>query len=128
MDNIRDVCRAQLVGWYDSIDRLRVGGVLRSIQQAGAVVNFMKLSYPGEERPLRHFPEVTGRLRTGGENPARHGTPYREATRASDPAVQAWLEPFYAAGPRVGSVVAIVRTIEGVGRFSCPPREDPAGA
>lgn len=126
MDTIRDVCRDQLVGWYDSIDRLRVGGVLRSIQQAGAVVNFMKLSYPGEERPLRHFPEVTGRLRTGVEKLVCHGTPYLEATRASDPAVQAWLEPFYAAGPRVGSVVAIVRTIEGVSSFSCRPRKHPA--
>ena len=126
MDNIRDVCREQLVGWYDSINRLRVGGVLRSVQQAGAVVNFMKLSYPGEERPLRHFPELTGRLRTGVEKLVSHGTPYLEATRASDPAVQAWLEPFYAAGPRAGSVVAIVRTIEGVSSFSCRPRKHPA--
>src|SRR3972149_4119576 len=109
MDNIRDVCRAQLVGWYDSIDRLRVGGVLRSVQQAGAVVNFMKLSYPGEERPLRHFPELTGRLRTGVEKLVSHGTPYLEATRASDPAVQAWLGPVDAAGPRAGSGARITR-------------------
>lgn len=53
MDRVLDVCREQLLGWYDSIDRLRVGGVLRGLQQAGAVVNFMKASYPGEERPLR---------------------------------------------------------------------------
>jgi len=25
MDNVLDVCKEQLVGWYDSIDRLRVG-------------------------------------------------------------------------------------------------------
>jgi hypothetical protein len=112
MDNIRDVCREQLAGWYDSIDRLRVGGVLRSVQQAGAVVTFMKLSYPGEERPLRHFPELAGRLRRGVEKLVSHGTPYLEATRASDPAVQAWLEPSYAASPRAGSLVATRKPVE----------------
>lgn len=125
MDNMLDACKEQVRGWYDSIDRLRVGGVLRGLQQAGAVVNFMKLIYPGEERPLRHFPELTGRLTTGVERLVGAGTPYLEAKRASDPAVQAWLAPFYAAGPRAGSVVAIVRTIEGVSSFSCRPRKHP---
>jgi hypothetical protein len=44
VDSVIDLCREELVGWYDSIDRLRVGGVLRGLQQAGAVVNFMKAS------------------------------------------------------------------------------------
>jgi len=122
MDSVIDVCREQVAGWYDSIDRLRVGGVLRGLQQAGAVVNFMKASYPGEERPLRHFPELTKRLTAGVDKLVRQGVPYIEASRASDPAVQAWLEPLYAAGPRAGSLVAIVRTIEGVSSFSCRPR------
>ncbi len=125
MDTIRDVCREQLAGWYDSIDRLRVGGVLRGLQQAGAVVNFMKLSYPGEERPLRHFPELTHRLTAGVERLVRQGIPYLEARRVSDPVVQAWLGPFYAARPRAGSVVAIVRTIEGMSSFSCRQRTHP---
>ena len=125
MDSVIDVCREQVVGWYDSIDRLRVGGVLRGLQQAGAVVNFMKASYLGEERPLRHFPELTRRLTAGVDKLMLQGVPYLEAGRASDPAVQAWLEPLYAAGPRAGSVVAIVRTIEGVSSFSCRPRMHP---
>jgi len=112
MDSVLQVCGGQLAGWYDSVDRLRVGGIPRSLQQAGAVVNFMKDSYPGEERPLGHFPERTGRLKAGVEVLVARGVPYLEAKRASDPAVQAWLEPLYAAGPRAGSVVAIVRTIE----------------
>jgi len=123
MDSILAVCKEQLLGWYDSIDRLRVGGVLRGLQQAGAVVNFMKLCYPGEERPLRHFPELTHRLTAGVERLVRQGIPYLEAVRVSDPAVQAWLEPLYAASPRAGSVVAIVRTIEGVSSFSCRQRK-----
>src|SRR3989337_3451710 len=122
MDSVIDVCREQVAGWYDSSDRLRVGGVLRGLQQAGAVVNFMKASYPGEERPLRHFPELTKRLTAGVAKLVRQGVPYIEASRASDPAVQAWLEPLYAAGPRSRSLVAIVRTIEGVSSFSCRPR------
>jgi hypothetical protein len=122
VDSVIDLCREELVGWYDSIDRLRVGGVLRGLQQAGAVVNFMKASYPGEERPLRHFPELTKRLTAGVDKLVRQGIPYLEAGRASDPAVQAWLASLYAAGPRAGSVVAIVRTIEGVSSFSCRPR------
>lgn len=89
MDSILDVCKEQVLGWYDSIDRLRVGGVLRGLQQAGAVVNFMKASYPGEERPLRHFPELTHRLTAGVERLVRQGIPYLEAVRVSDPAVQA---------------------------------------
>jgi hypothetical protein len=125
MDSVLDVCKEQLLGWYDSIDRLRVGGVLRGVQQAGAVVNFMKRIYPGEERPLRHFPELTKRLTAGVERLVRQGIPYLEADRVSDPAVQAWLEPFYTARPRAGSVVAIVRTIEGVSSFSCRPRKHP---
>jgi hypothetical protein len=123
MDSVRDVCKEQLAGWYDSIDRLRVGGVLRSLQQAGSVVNFMKLCYPGEDRPLRHFPDLTQRLTAGVGKLVRQGVPYLEAVRASDPAVQVWLEPLYAAAPRAGSVVAIVRTIEGVSSFSCRPRK-----
>jgi hypothetical protein len=79
-------------------------------------------SYPGEERPLRHFPALTKRVTAGVDKLVRQGVPYLEAGRASDPAVQAWLEPLYAAGPRSGSVVAIVRTIEGVRSFSCRPR------
>jgi hypothetical protein len=126
MDNILDVCTEQVLGWYDSIDRLRVGGVLRGLQQAGAVVNFMKRIYPGEERPLRHFPELTGRLTVGVERLVRQGIPYLEAGWVSDPAVQAWLEPLYAARPRAGSVVAIVRTLEWVNSFSCRPRKHPA--
>jgi len=125
MDNVLGVCKEQLVGWYDSIDRLRVGGVLRGLQQAGAVVNFMKRIYPGEERPLRHFSELTERLAAGVERLVRQGIPYLEAGRVSDPAVQAWLEPLYAARPRAGSLVAIVRTIEGVSSFSCRPRKHP---
>jgi hypothetical protein len=89
-----------LLGWYDSVDRLRVGGVLRGLQQAGSVVNFMKACYPGEERPLRHFPELTQRLTAGVMTLVRRGVPYLEAARVSDHAVQAWLEPLYAAGPR----------------------------
>ena len=57
MDSVIELCKEQVVGWYDSIDRLRVGGVLRTLQQAGSVVTVMKLCYPGEERPLRRFPE-----------------------------------------------------------------------
>jgi hypothetical protein len=125
MDSVLEVCKEQLSGWYDSIDRLRVGGVLRGLQHAGAVVNFMKLAYPGEERPLRHFPELTHRLTAGVERLVRQGIPYLEANRVSDPAVQAWLEPLYAARPRAGSLVAIVRTIEGVSSFSCRPRKYP---
>jgi len=34
MDNVLDRCKEQLVGWYDSIDRLRVGGVLRGSKRA----------------------------------------------------------------------------------------------
>jgi hypothetical protein len=123
MDSVRDVCTEQLAGWYDSIDRLRVGGVLRSLQQAGSVVNFMKLCYPGEDRPLRHFPDLTQRLTAGVETLVRQGVPYLEAVKASDPAVQAWLASLYAATPRAGSLVAIVRTIEGVSSFSCRPRK-----
>jgi hypothetical protein len=40
MDSVIEVCKEQVAGWYDSIDRLRVDGVLRSLQQAGSVVNF----------------------------------------------------------------------------------------
>jgi len=125
MDSILDVCKEQLRGWYDSIDRLRVGGVLRGLQQSGSVVNFMKLLYPGEDRPLRHFSELTARLTAGVERLVRQGIPYLEAPAVRDPAVQAWLEPLYAARPRAGSVVAIVRTIEGVSSFSCRPRQRP---
>ncbi len=125
MDSVLEVCKEQLLGWYDSVDRLRVGGVLRGLQQAGVVVNFMKHIYPGEERPLRHFPELTERLTAGVERLVRQGIPYLEAGWVSDPAVQAWLEPLYAARPRAGSVVAVVRTIEGVSSFSCRPRKHP---
>jgi hypothetical protein len=125
MDNVLDVCQEQVLGWYDSVDRLRVGGVLRGLQQAGAVVNFMKHIYPGEERPLGHFPELTGRLTVGVERLVRQGVPYLEAGWVSDPAVQAWLEPLYAARPRAGSVVAIVRTLEWVNSFSCRRRTHP---
>lgn len=123
MDSVIELCKEQLAGWYDSIDRLRVGGVLRQLQQAGSVVNFMKATYPDEARPLRHFPELTQRLKAGVEALVARGMPYLEAERASDPAVQTWLEPLYAAGPRAGTVVAIVRTIEGVSSFSCRPRK-----
>jgi hypothetical protein len=122
VDSVIDLCQDELLGWYDSIDRLRVGGILRGLQQPGAVVNFMKASYTGEERPLRHFPELTHRLTAGVDRLVRHGVPYLEAERVSDPAVQAWLGPLYATGPRAGSIVAIVRTIEGVSSFSCRPR------
>ncbi len=64
------------------------------------------MSYPGEEPPLRHFPELTGRLTAGVEKLVLRGISYLEGARAADPTVQAWLEPFYAAGPRAGSVVA----------------------
>jgi hypothetical protein len=123
MDSVIEVCKEQLTGWYNSIDRLRVGGVLRSLQQAGSVVNFMKLCYPGEEQPLGHFKELTQRLTTGVMKLVHCGIPYLEAVRVSDPAVQAWLEPLYAAGPRAGRIVAIVRTIERVSSFSCRPRK-----
>jgi hypothetical protein len=123
MDSILELCKDQLVGWYDSLDRIRVGGILRPLQQAGSVVNFMKASYPGEERPLQHFPELTGRLKAGVERLVARGIPYREAKHASDPDVQAWLEPLYTAGPRAGTIVAIVRAIEGVSSFSCRPRK-----
>ncbi len=125
MDSVRDVCHEQLRGWYDSSDRLRVGGVLRGLQQAGAVVNFMKHIYPGEARPLRHFPELTGRLTAGVERLVRQGIPYLEAGWVSHPAVQTWLDPLYAARPRAGSIVAIVRTLEWVNSFSCRPRKHP---
>jgi hypothetical protein len=125
MDSVIEVCKEQVTGWYDSIDRLRVGGVLRALQQAGSVVTFMKLCYPGEERPLRHFTELTQRLKSGVEKLVSRGVPYLEATRVSDAAVQQWLEPLYSAGPRAGSVVAIVRTIERVNSFSCRPRKHP---
>jgi len=126
MDSVIALCKEQLVGWYNSIDRLRVGGVLRTLQQAGSVVNFMKAAYPDEERPLQHFPELTQRVKAGVEGLIARGVPYREAERASDPAVQAWLEPLYAVGPRPGTVVAILRTIEGVSSFSCRPRKHKA--
>jgi len=32
MDSVLEVCKEQLSGWYDSIDRLRVGGVPRGLQ------------------------------------------------------------------------------------------------
>jgi hypothetical protein len=97
--------------------------VLRALQQAGSVVTFMKLCYPGEERPLRRFTELTQRLKSGVMNLVWRGVPYLEATRVSDPEVQAWLKPLYRAGPRAGSLVAIVRTIEHVSSFSCRPRK-----
>ncbi len=100
MDSILELRKEQLVGWYDTDDRLRVGGVLRWLQQAGSVVNFLKASYPGEERPLQHFPEFTQRFKAGVEALVARGVPYREADRASDHKVQAWPEPLYAAGPR----------------------------
>ena len=102
MDSVIELCKGQLEGWYDSIDRLRVGGVLRRLQQAGSVVNFMKAVYPGEERPLQHFPALTQRLKAGVEALVARGVPYQAAERASDPKVQAWLEPLYAAGPGPG--------------------------
>jgi len=123
MDSIIELCKEQVTGWYDSVDRLRVGGVLRSLQQAGSVVNFMKLCYPGEERPLGHFKELTQRLTNGVMKLVGGGVPYLEATRVSDPIVQEWLGSLYAAGPRAGTLVAIVRTIEGVSSFSCRPRK-----
>ncbi len=123
MESVIELCGDQVAGWYGGIDRLRVGGILRSLQQPGSVVNFMKRIYPGEDRPLRHFPELSRRLRSEVERLIWRGVPYLEARRVSDPAVQAWLEPLYAAGPRAGSVVAIVRTIEGVNSFSCRPRK-----
>ena len=123
MDTILEVCKDQVVGWYESIDRLRVGGILRRLQQAGSVVNFMKAIYPGEPRPLRHFAELTRRLRRSVDGLVARGVPYKEASRASDPAVQAWLEPLYARKPRAGTLVAIVRTIETVNSFSCRPRK-----
>ena len=123
MDSVIEVCKEQVVGWYDSIDRLRVGGVLRALQQAGSVVNFMKLCYPGEERPLRHFTDLTQRLKSGVMKLVNRGVPYLEAKRVSDAAVQQWLESLYSAGARAGSLVAIVRTIELVSSFSCRPRK-----
>jgi hypothetical protein len=123
MDSVIELCKEQVAGWYDSIDRLRVGGVLRSLQQAGSVVTFMKLCYPGEERPLRHFAELTQRLKSGVMKLVGRGVPYLEAERVSDDAVQGWLASLYAAGPRAGSLVAIVRTVEGVSSFSCRPRK-----
>lgn len=123
MESVIEVCGDQLVGWYEGVDRLRVGGVLRALQQPGAVVNFMKWAYPEEDRPLRHFPELTRRLRSGIERLKWRGVPYLEARRVSDPEVQTWLEPLYATCPRAGSVVAIVRTLEGVNSFSCRPRK-----
>jgi hypothetical protein len=123
MDSVIELCKEPVAGWYDSIDRLRVGGVLRSLQQAGSVVTFMKLCYPGEERPLRHFAELTQRLKSGVMKLVGRGVPYLEAERVSDDAVQGWLGSLYAAGPRAGSLVAIVRTVEGVSSFSCRPRK-----
>jgi len=123
MDSVIELCKEQVVGWYDSIDRLRVGGVLRTLQQAGSVVTFMKLCYPGEERPLRRFPELTQRLKSGVMKLVGRGVPYLEAVRVSDDAVQEWLAALYAVGPRAGSLVAIVRTIEGVSSFSCRARK-----
>ena len=122
MDSVIELCKEQVTGWYDSIDRLRVGGVLRSLQQAGSVVNFMKLCYPGRsDRCVTS--ELTQRLKSGVMSLVGQGVPYLEATRVSDEAVQAWLGPLYAAGPRAGSLVAIVRTIEHVSSFSCRPRK-----
>jgi hypothetical protein len=123
MDNVLELCKGQLVGWYGSIDRLRVGGILRSLQQPGAVVNWMKAFYPGEAMPLKHFPDLTRRLKDGVERLIGRGIPYLEAHRVSDAEVQSWLEPLFAASPRAGTVVAIVRTLEGVSSFSCRPRK-----
>src|SRR5258706_3029025 len=95
MDSVLDVCNEQLEGWYDSIDRLRVGGVLRGLQRAGSVVNFMKLIYPDEARPLRHFPQLTGRLTAGGERLVRQGIPYLEAGPVREPAEGARLDNRY---------------------------------
>jgi hypothetical protein len=36
----------------------------------------MKASYPGEEQPLCHFPELTKRLTVGVDKLVRQGVPY----------------------------------------------------
>src|SRR6266545_2210588 len=65
------------------------------------------------QEQVRGWYDSIGRLTAGVERLVWQGIPYLEAIRVSDPAVQAWLEPLYAARPRAGSVVAMVRTIEG---------------
>jgi len=76
MDSVSELCKEQLAGWYDSIGRLRVGGALRTVPQAGSVVNFTKGTYPDEERPLQHFPELTQHLKAGVEALFARGVPY----------------------------------------------------
>jgi hypothetical protein len=123
MSSIANICEESLCGSYELTDRLRVGGVLRALQQPGAVVNWMKEFYPGESRPLRHFAELTRRLRAGVEALVASGVPYLEARRVSEPAAQEWLAALFDAAPRAGRLVAIVRTIETVNSFSCRPRK-----
>jgi hypothetical protein len=123
MDSLIDICKDKLVGYYSGVDRLRISGTLRRLQHPGAVVNFMKALYPDEQRPLRHFPDLTQRFKAGVDALVARGIPYLEAKRVSDGSVLKWLEPLYAARPRAGSLVAIVRTIETVASFSCRPRK-----
>jgi hypothetical protein len=54
MDSGIKIFMEQLTGWYDSMDRLRVGSVLRSQQAGSVVVNFMKRYYP-DELAVRRF-------------------------------------------------------------------------
>ena len=49
MESIDKICKEQIKGWYESIDRLRVGGIIRALQYPGSVANFMKILYPKEE-------------------------------------------------------------------------------
>jgi hypothetical protein len=124
MESIDTICKEQIKGWYESVDRLRIGGIIRSLQQPGSVVNFMKILYPEEEYPLSRFSELTYRMRYLINKLIKHGIPYLEARRVSDPKTQQWLQKQYDSVKRAGSVVAIVRIKEMVNSFSCRRRKN----
>jgi hypothetical protein len=122
MDNILSQCGDSIKGWYCAIDRLRVNGILLTLQYPGSVVNWMKTVYPEEGRVLSRFPEFTGKMKYEVEKLRAAGTPYLEAKTISGPDTQAWLDSLYDQKPRAGSLVAIIRMVETVSSFSCRPR------
>jgi len=123
MESIDKVCKNEIKGWYELIDRLRVGGIFRKLQDPGSVVNFMKLLYPEEKYPLQRFSELTYRQKHQINELMKRGTPYLEAQRVSDPKTQQWLAEQFKTVKRADSLVAIVRTKELVNSFSCRKRK-----
>lgn len=123
MESIDKICKDQIKGWYESIDRLRVGGIIRALQYPGSVANFMKILYPKEDYPLSRFSELTGKMKYQVKELISRGVPYFEAQRVSAPETQQWLEEQYKGVKRAGTLVAIVRTREMVNSFSCRMRK-----